>query len=156
MKSFAPLFAAACLAAASAAQCPFSSVSVQSQGQGCNPVFGTVPTFGVVLDTTACTLRVQVTALPGCCNTFLSGRMLALGDQPAAVPLPWIGANCTLLVNAAILLYQPSSAGDTFVLALPSSLPPLSFHAQAGAHYFTTIGFSHDFALTAGGLVTLQ
>jgi len=146
----------ALVAATASAQCPFTSVSMQTQGQGCNPVFVAPPTYGVALDTIACTLQLQVTAFQGCCNTYLQGRLLALGDQPASVPMPWIGSGCTLLVNPVILLYQPASAGDTFVLALPALLPPLTFYAQAAAHYFTTIGFSHDFALTAGGQITLQ
>jgi hypothetical protein len=142
-------------ATAALAQCPFGSVSVLANGQGCNPVFGTAPTFTVGLDVASCTLQVPVSAFSGCCNTFLVGRVLVLGDQPASVPLPQFGSGCTLLASPVILLYQPASAGDTFVLTLPASLPPLSFYAQAAAHYFTTIGLSHDFALTAGGLVSL-
>ncbi len=139
------------------AQCPFTSVSMQTYGQGCNPVFGTNPTLAVALDTTNCQLQMTVGAFTGCCNTYLVGRLLALGDQPTSIPLPEFGPNCTLLVVPVILLFQPSAAGAAFTLTLPTAvLPPLSFVAQGSALYFTTIGLNYDFALTAGGQINLQ
>lgn len=148
-------FAAALLGSAALAQCPFTSASLQSYGQGCNPVFPTPPTFTVTVDPTTCTLQVQVSAF-ACCNSYVVGRLLGLGLQSQNVPLPWIGPGCTLLADPVILLYQPTSAGTVFVLSLPPVAPPVQLYAQGGVHYFTTIGFHDDFALTAGGLVTLQ
>jgi hypothetical protein len=138
-------------------QCPFASVSMQSYGQGCNPVFLNDPTIGVQLDPVTCQLQLTVSAFQGCCNTYLVGTLLALGDQATAVPLPQFGANCTLLAVPVILLFQPTAAGPTFTLGLPQTgLPPVTLVAQGGALYFTTIGFSYDFALSAGGQLSLQ
>ncbi|MFY9341420.1 MAG: hypothetical protein WAT39_02945 [Planctomycetota bacterium] len=157
MKTIHTLCAVTLGLAAVTAQCPFAGVAQQANGLGCNPVFGSPPTVAVALDTVNCLLNVTVAAFPGCCNTFLVGRMLVLGDQPAAVPLPWIGPGCTLFANPVILLYQPTAAGATFVLTLPTAaLPPLTFWLQGGAHYFTTIGLTHDFALSNGSQITLQ
>lgn len=138
------------------AQCPFASVSTQSYGQGCNPVFGTNPTLSVTLDAANCRVQVAVNAFPGCCNTFLRTYLLAIGFQQVSIPVPQIGPGCTLLVQPTALLIQPSAGGATFSLGLPPILPPLGFVAQGAAHYFTTIGFSDDFALTDGAQVTLQ
>ncbi|HEX5052461.1 MAG TPA: hypothetical protein VFZ65_11855 [Planctomycetota bacterium] len=144
------------LAASSAlAQCPFSGVSVQTYGQGCNSVFLNLPTMGAGIDVPSCTLQVTVSAFSGCCNTFLVGSLLALGDQATSIPVPDLGPNCMLLVDPAIVLFQPNSAGSSFVLSLPPVLPPLTVFAQGAALYFTTIGFSYDFALTAGAQLTL-
>ena len=38
----------------------------------------------------------------------------------------------------------------------PAFVPPLSFHAQGAALYFTTIGMTNDAQLTGGQLVQLQ
>jgi hypothetical protein len=139
------------------AQCPFTSVSMQGYGQGCNPVFLNHPTLAVTLDTNNCQLLMTVGAFPGCCNTFLVGSLLALGDQPTSIPLPQFGANCTLLVLPVVTLFQPNAVGPTFTLQLPATaVPPLSFVAQGGVLYFTTIGLSYDFALSAGGQIGLQ
>jgi hypothetical protein len=138
------------------AQCPFTSVSTQSYGQGCNPVFATNPTLAVALDAASCRVQLTVNAFPGCCNTFLRTYLLAIGFQQASIPVPQIGPGCTVLVQPTALLIQPSTAGATFSLGLPPIVPPLGFVAQGAAHYFTTIGFSDDFALTDGAQVTLQ
>jgi hypothetical protein len=162
MRSFpraaaAALVTAAAVAPAVTAQCPFATASLQPVGQGCNPVFGTPPGVAVALDPTTCTVQLTVSAFGGCCNTFLVGRMLVLGVQAVSIPVPQLGSGCTLLADPVVLLYLQSASGGTFAFSV-SSLPPgpVSFHAQGGAHYFTTIGLSHDFALTAGAQITLQ
>ncbi|MEO6594857.1 MAG: hypothetical protein ABIP94_08905 [Planctomycetota bacterium] len=137
------------------AQCPFTAVSTQSYGQGCNSVFLNLPTLGATLDATTCQVQITVSAFSGCCNTYLIGNLLALGGQSTLIPVPELGPSCTLLVTPDILLFQPNTVGSTFTLSLPPVLPPLTFYAQGGALYFTTIGFSYDFALTAGYQVTL-
>ena len=148
---------AAALTVGLAAQCPFQTLATTGYGAGCSPVFpGQTPTLSAALDPAACALTVTVGAFGGCCNTFAVGRVLALGDQPANVPLPQFGAGCTLLVQPAILLFLPSAAGDTFSLPLAAALPPLTVYAQGAVLYFTTIGFSTDFALTAGARFDLS
>ncbi|HLQ38843.1 MAG TPA: hypothetical protein VK348_13625 [Planctomycetota bacterium] len=144
------------VAAMAPAQCSFSSVQLSAYGSGCNPVFSTNPTLGGTLDVTNCTLGLTVVAFGGCCNTFLRAFVLAIGAQPANTPLPQLGVGCTLLASPDVLLFQANSAGPTFTLAIPPGLPPLSFRAQSGAIYFTTIGFSTDVALTEGETVALQ
>lgn len=146
------------LAAAATAQCQFSGVSLQTYGAGCNPVFpGNSPSIGGRLDTVTCTLGLQVAAFAGCCNTYLRDRLLVIGLVQANVPLPQVGGGCTLLARPDVLLLLPASAGDTFALPLPPGLPPgFTMFAQSAAHYFTTIGFSDDFALSPGAQVTLN
>lgn len=144
------------LSAPAAAQCPFSSVSLQSQGNGCTTVFNQPTTLAAALDATSCTLGVTVQSFSGCCNTFLTARMLALGVRQIRVPLPFVGANCTLLVDPAALLLLPAAGGDTFTFNLPATLPsPLSFEAQ-GAALYVTFGVTFDWQLTAGGTILLQ
>ena len=64
---------------------------------------------------------------------------------------------CTLLAQPDFLLLQPTASGATFVLPLPAAaVPPLTFFAQGGALYFTTIGLSTDLAFTDGAQVTVQ
>lgn len=157
MRIRALAFSIALTAGLAGAQCPFSSVSSSTYGPGCSAVFpGNLPTLSVALDVPGCSLGVTVTAFGGCCNTFLVGRLLALGDAPTMVPLPQLGAGCVLQVDQPILLYQPSAAGDTFVLPVGAALPPLTVYAQGAALYFTTIGFSTDLALTGGYQVQLS
>jgi hypothetical protein len=144
------------LTPAAVAQCPFATVVSQAYGSGCNPVFGTNPALAVTLNPASCTVDITVSAFSGCCNTFLSGRVLCLGVVPVSVPLPNFGVGCTLLAQPDFLLLQPTASGATFVLPLPAAgIPPLTFFAQGGALYFTTIGLSTDLAFTDGAQVTL-
>jgi hypothetical protein len=150
------LLIAASLAAAAAAQCPFSSLTATTYGQGCITVFGTPPTQRSSLDGTQCTLGVTVDAFTGCCNTFLTGRVLVLGLQQANVPVPQIGQGCTLLVDPIAFLFQTPPAGDTFTLPLPPFLvPPLQLQSQ-GASIYRTFGVEIDAQLTAGQAILLQ
>src|SRR5262249_46209910 len=100
-------------------------------------------------------LDITVQAFGGCCNTYLTNHLLALGAQQVNVPLPQIGSGCALLASLDALLLQPSSAGGVFHVNLPPIAVPFTFAAQGGALYFTTIGFRNDLALTAGALITL-
>ena len=137
------------------AQCTVTGAGMQTYGQGCNPVFGNSPILAVAVDTTACRLDVTLQAFGGCCNTYLRNLLLAIGAQQVNVPLPQIGAGCVLLASPDAILVQPSSAGAVFQFNLPPLVVPFTFYLQGGAHYFTTIGFSNDLALTAGGQITL-
>ncbi len=130
--------------------CPVQSIITQHYGAGCNPVFQDPPEIEAKLDTQNCEVVIQIKAFPGCCNTFLQGRILVLGVAPSKIPLPGIGLGCTLLVNPVIILLLPASAGDEVHISLPPGFPPGTFYAQGAATYFTTIGFTTDVALTDG------
>jgi hypothetical protein len=139
------------------AQCPFSGLSASSYGQGCNPVFSSNQiTLSGSLDFNACSLDITVDGFGGCCKTFVAGRLLVLGDQPASVPLPQFGAGCTLLVNPAVILFEPGSSVAGFSLPLANAMPPLTLYAQGSVLYFTTIGLTLDFALSQGTQVDLS
>ena len=157
MRAHSHLLAALLIATSAAvAQCQFSSVPVVTYGQGCSAVFGNNPTLAFQLDTAACSLGVGVQAFQGCCNTYRLGVLLALGDQAAAIPVPQLGPNCDLLTSSTVTLWLPGPQGTTFWLALPPGLSSVTLFAQGGALYFTTIGLSYDFALTAGTQFSLQ
>ena len=145
------------LASTPVAQCPFTSLSMQSYGQSCTPVFfGNPPTLAGSLDVNQCTLDLTVDAFPGCCNTYLTARLLVLGFQQRAIPVPQIGPGCTLLVQPIGTFFLLPAGGDTFTLDLPLVPPPFTFQAQAAAFYFTTIGLTVDAQLTSGQTVTLS
>jgi hypothetical protein len=152
-----PLFVIAALAAATAtAQCQFTSLSLQSYGQGCTTVFTVPPTLAGGLDGPTCTLNLTVIAFTGCCNTFLRFRVLALGVQQINLPLPQIGPGCALLVDPLATLFLQTNGGDTFALRIPPLLPPpLQLQAQAAAIY-VTFGVALDAQLTEGQTITLQ
>src|SRR5262249_32642248 len=79
------------------AQCTVTGAGMQTYGQGCNPVFGSQPTLAISLDASGCRLDITVQAFGGCCNTYLTNHLLALGAQQVNVPLPQIGSGCALL-----------------------------------------------------------
>ncbi|MFT4511997.1 MAG: hypothetical protein ACI89X_000673 [Planctomycetota bacterium] len=153
MRALHILSASLVLSSFAATQCAFSSVSVSSYGQPCS-VFSTNPTtVGVQLDVTNCELGIDVSAFPGCCNTYLVGRVLVLGLQPITQPLPQLG--CTLLTSPDVVLFQ--TTGSTFPLQMPSApFPATTLFAQGAAIYFTTIGFSVDWAFSSGAQINLQ
>jgi hypothetical protein len=160
MMSFRFLAAAtlsASLAASGAgAQCLIAGLSLAPYGSGCSFAFG-VPALSASFDPAACSATVSVNAAGGCCNTFLVSRALAVGLTPVSFPLPFIGAGCDLLTSADLfILEQPSSAGPDFVFDFAPGvwLWGLTVYVQGAAHYFTTIGFTHDYNLTDGLAVT--
>lgn len=139
------------------AQCGISSAQFNHYGTGCNPVFQNPPVLVGSYDATNCTLTLDIQAFPGCCNTFLRSYLMAFGTTRAFVQLPQIGQGCTLLVgNTFAALFRPANLGSTVSIVLPRNTPAGSFTVQGAAHYFTTIGFSNDLALTDAALVTLQ
>jgi hypothetical protein len=144
---------AAALPVAAFAPAQVTGITVSSFGQPCQPLFGG-PNLQVTLDVQNQQLLVVVAAQYGCCNTYLSGRVLCLGLAQAAITLPPL-PQCRLLVSPDIVLFRPNSAGDTFALPVGAVPPPLSLYAQGAAVYFTTIGFSTDVALSAGAQIDL-
>lgn len=153
MRTLQILSASLLLSTFAAAQCAFSSVSVSSYGQPCSVFTGNPTTIGALLDVTNCSLGIEVHAFPGCCNTYLVGRVLVLGLQPNTQPLPQF--NCTLLTSPDVVLFQ--TTGSTFPLSMPNApFPATTLFAQGAAIYFTTIGFSTDWAFSSGAQITLQ
>jgi hypothetical protein len=129
-------FVSSLLAAAAPAQCLFTSVTAQSVGQSCNAAstgFCAVAAFPSFLlnelDTGTCTLDVTVTAFEGCGAT-VPLRALAIGLQPAFVPLPEFGLGCALQV-APVAMFVTTSTSIT--LDLPPNVAQLSFLAQGVA-----------------------
>ncbi len=133
------------------AQCTVMSVAFTPYGTGCNPVFATqTPMLSGRWDPQTCSVTLTITAFSGCCNTYLRDRLFVLGAQQTRVPLPFLGIGCTLWASPDIVIPLTSSAGASLTLAVPPGLPPGSIYGQGLVHYFTTIGFSDDFALTQG------
>lgn len=125
------------LATAAAAQCPFTSVTAQSIGPSCN--LGPTGCCAIVeqptilaptLDVTACSLDLEVRALEGCCGVTVAARLLALGVGTATIPVPQLGPRCVLSVAPATILVQQA---PVFRFAIPPTLQPFTFHAQACA-----------------------
>lgn len=143
-------------APAADAQCGIGSAVFRFYGSGCNPVFPNAPILTGSYDASNCTLTLDVQAFRGCCNTFAWNYLMAFGTTRASVPLPQIGTGCTLLVgNTFAVLFQTVQQGSTFNIVLPPGTPPLSVNVQGAVHYFTTIGFSNDLALSDAALITL-
>ena len=127
-----------------------SGIETQHYGDGCNPVFVNPPEIKAGLDPSGQILTIAVDGFPGCCNTFLVQRLLALGLSPALHLLPRFGPGCTLLVDPFFILLLPAQHGTEVSFLLPPGLPPFTFYAQGAQHYFTTIGLTHDLAFTDG------
>lgn len=124
------------LAAAAPGQCLFTSVNAQAVGQSCNAAstglcaVAAFPSFLLPeLDITNCTLDVTVTAFAGCGAT-VPLRALAIGLQPAFVPLPEFGGGCALQV---VPLAMFVTTATSITLDLPPNVPQLSFLAQGVA-----------------------
>lgn len=142
------------LAARADAQCGAASVTIQSFGRGCNTVFGNVPALAGIWSPSGCTVSLTLTGFPGCCNTFLIGRILVVGASAASIPVPAVGQGCALLVSPDVILDTPAYLGSTWTFALPPSVPvPLTLYAQ-GANHYVTFGLSHDFELSNALAVT--
>ncbi len=152
-----PLVTALASSVASA-QCLFTTVTAQSVGPSCNfPSTGgcAIPSVPVsltpTLDTGNCTLSIAVNAFEGCGAT-VPLRVLALGFQPVAVPLPEFGLGCTLHVLPVVML---ANASGPFVLPLPNGVASLGFLAQGAV--ISVPPFSSGFVALSDGLsVSLQ
>lgn len=161
MMKFLPLLlplATVLATSAASAQCLFTSVTAQSVGPSCNfpsPGLCLIMTPPVSLtpslDSTNCTLSIEVNAFEGCGAT-VPLRVLALGFQQVAVPLPEFGLGCTLHVLPLVLLATTSGA---FVLSLPPSTSSLGFLAQGAVISLPPFG-AGIFALSDGLSINLQ
>ncbi|MEO6595639.1 MAG: hypothetical protein ABIP94_12875 [Planctomycetota bacterium] len=79
------------------------------------------------------------------CGVTVPLRLLAIGFQPAVVPLHEFGLGCTLYVAPIALLV--TTAGP-FTLSLPTGVPTLSFLAQGAALSIAPLGGQGADALT--------
>ncbi len=138
------LAAASVLSAAAAAQCP--SGGFAAYGQGCAVSFD-VPKFDAKLDQGACTITAFFTGMPGCCNTFLTARLLFIGPTEAKIPAP--GPNCSLLTNPVLIVFLPP--GVTQLTTPVPPIPPGGVKAFAQyANEYTTFGVVRDYNLSNG------
>lgn len=154
------LLAATAIALPARAQCLFTSVTATATGEPCNAAstgFCAVAAFPSFLlpelDPTNCTLDVTITAFESC-GAVVPLRVLAIGFQPAAVPLPEFGIGCELQVVPIALLTTPS---PTVSVALPPGVPTMSFLAQGLAwSHFAPAANPDVFAFTSGYTIDLQ
>lgn len=118
------------------AQCLISTISTQSIGPHCNyastggcAIPSTPTTLTTTLDPLSCRLDIEVVAFEGCGAT-IPLRALAIGLQPAAMPLPGFGPTCMLHVAPVLLL---ATTFGPFSLPLPPNVPTLTLCAQGFA-----------------------
>ncbi|MBL8735796.1 MAG: hypothetical protein JNL12_05155 [Planctomycetes bacterium] len=118
------------------AQTLFTSQTTQSLGDGCNSMpTGTcrmlsLPTSLVAeFDASAGTVTVRVDSY-AFCGVVVPVTVLALGLQPANVPLPALGPSCVLYLHPLAVL---ANANEPFVLPLPPGVPSLTFLVQGAA-----------------------
>lgn len=144
-----PLLLALPLAASAAAQnCPVQGVSTQDFGQASGLFDPAI--LGLAIDPDACELDVSIEAFT-CCNVFISKHFLGYGFSPLPNPQP-LGppfvSGSNLYINLAMLLGP--FPGKTSSLSVPPNpgLVGLTVDFQAFPVYFTTIGFTEDFAAT--------
>lgn len=148
------VLALASMAPIGAAQCTVTGATFEPYGTGCGAVVSQAPTLKGAFDSTTCTVSLTVDAFGGCCNTFVTYRLLGLGLAPDKTPLPFLGSGCELLIQPLIVVALPPNQ-DTLKLTIPPGMPTDTVYLQGGAGYLTTIGLTRDLALTQGLRVTL-
>lgn len=132
---------------------PCPQVSTGTYGAGCATQFD-VPEYKASFDPANCTLTLGFSGFPGCCNTFLTARIVLLGTQAANIPVPGVGPGCTLLVDPTIVAVIPPVDGVTF------NVPPLppGISVQVFSQYlnqYTTFGVQQDFNMSNGVAIKL-
>ena len=71
--------------------------------------------------------------------------------------MPFLGnPSCRLLVQPLVIVPVAPFVGRTVTTKLPLGTPFVTVFAQAATHYFTTIGFTDDYELSAGLSITLR
>lgn len=135
------------IASNAAAQCP--TVSTTTYGTGCATVFD-VPAYKVGFDASSCSITLGFSGLSGCCNTFLTSRIVFLGLQQLNVPAPSVGPGCTLLADPFVIAVLPAG-----VETVNATVPPLpagvtvSIYSQY-INQYTTFGLSQDYNMSNG------
>lgn len=148
------------LAAASPAQCLYTTMTTQTVGAGCNvgttgycKIVGLPTTNVLTLDVQNCALGVQVSLFEAC-GVVVPLRAVVIGFQQIAVPLPDFGVGCMLHVSPDLVL---STASGPLQLALPLGLPFLGFYVQSLALSLAPPGAGADgFTFTDAVWVDLQ
>ncbi|HET6204924.1 MAG TPA: hypothetical protein VFI25_19205 [Planctomycetota bacterium] len=142
-------FAAALLVPRAGAQsCPFNVV-FSSSGAACTQSGALNPTVAgsYANGAAGCSVTFVLTAPPFCCNTFVTGRFLVIGDVSLMVPVP---GGCTLLVYPDLVLPVPASPTSlTFPLPPDPALVGLLVFVQGVVVRFTTIGMTTDLDFTS-------
>jgi hypothetical protein len=135
------------------AQCSnLSGVSFGPYGAGCTG-FNVVPAITGSYDSQACTVSFTLTHSVSCCNTYLNRRVIVFGAAPVQVPIPFL--TCDLLVSPDVLVEILPTGSDTFVFPIPNvPLAGLTLYVQGANVFFTTIGFTYDYEVSNGLVVS--
>ena len=134
-------------AASLSAQCP--SVSTATYGTGCATVFD-VPGYKAGFDPSSCSITLGFSGMPGCCNTFLTSRIVFLGLQQLNVPAPSVGPGCTLLADPLVVAVLPGN-----VTSVNAVVPPLPAGVTVAIYsqyinQYTTFGLTQDYNMSNG------
>jgi len=149
------------LAAASPAQCLYTTMTTQTVGAGCNvgstgfcKVVGLPTTTVLTLDVQSCALDMQVNLFEAC-GVVVPLRAVAVGFQQIAVSLPDLGLGCMLHVSPDLVL---STGSGPLQLDLPLGLPFIGFYVQAIALSLAPLGGqgSDGFTLSDAMWVDIQ
>ena len=118
------------------AQCPYTSATTRTIGQGCNHAstgfcrLASRPTLlEVNLDARNCQLDLNVVAFSGC-GASVPLRAVVIGFRQVNFPIPSFGQSCTLHVVPALVL---ASTTESIELRLPRRGGPLTLLMQAYA-----------------------
>lgn len=135
------------LVAPARAQCP--AVSIGTYGQGCAIQFD-VPGYKAGFDATNCAIDFGYSGLPGCCNSFLTARVVMFGFQQASLPAPAIGPGCLLLLQPTIFAVLPANVTQLSA-PIPSLPPGTSFVVYSQyLNQYTTFGVQNDYNASNG------
>lgn len=150
MKNLIPIVLAIVVPASSAAaQCgPIGGASFERYGTSCGPGFEPTALAGS-FDPSACSLDVTLNTPVFGFNVILVGRMLALGFQPTATPVPFLGYGCSLWVVPATTFLQPP-AQPTFSFPVPPAAWGATLYLQGANLWFDTIGFAPIYQVSHG------
>jgi len=124
----------------------FKKVEFTSYGSGCPGAGNLPPILAGSLDTTTCSVKLQLDRYQWFPNVYLRQWTLVVGTQKTNLPI--LRKGCQLLVQPLIIATFPNTQ-TTLSIPLPNDkgLLGLPFHCQAGATYF---GFYFDTDLTNG------
>lgn len=134
------------------AQCdPVGGAVFASYGSSCGPGFEPTTLTGVYSPVN-CTVDLSLNTPAFGFNVFLEARMLVLGLQADATPLPIPGQTtqgCFSWVKPDVILFQPPP-DDTFTFPVPAAAVGLTVLAQGANIWFDTFGFTNTFQVTHG------
>ena len=144
------------LASSIHAQCAVKGASFRAYGQSCPANSTWAPALTGNFQPTACTIALTIRADRGCCNEYLSGRMLMFGASPANIPLSFLGLpTCSLLVQPQFFFTWSNTTSGTMTINLPSNTSPGTVYVQGVASYYYTLGRRTKYRLSRGLAVTI-